>query len=56
MALSKPSPGQQLEPIWALGGLTPWQLAKSVLHRSKEDDLLGRASELPSISCSRYFG
>jgi membrane protein len=46
MAPSKPSPRQQLELIWRPGGLPPWQLAKNVFRRIKEDDLLGRASEL----------
>ncbi len=46
MARPKPFSGQQLESIWKLGGVTAWQLTKSILRRIQEDDLLGRASEL----------
>jgi membrane protein len=37
---------QQGESIWALGGLTWWQLTKNVVLGIDECDLLGRASEL----------
>jgi hypothetical protein len=46
MAASQLSTAQQLESIWKLGGLTPKQLAREVIHRVYEDNLLGRASEL----------
>lgn len=46
MAPSGRSAGKQLESIWKLGGLTPWQLARRVFHGIQEDDLFGRASEL----------
>jgi len=46
MAPSSPSTGKQLESIWKLGGLTFWQLTRTVFHGIAEDDLFGRASEL----------
>ncbi len=43
-----PPPGQtkQVESRWKLGGLSLWELTKRVVHRIREDDLIGRASEL----------
>lgn len=46
MTTSKLSTGQQVNSIWKLGGLTPWQLAKKVGFEIGDDDLLGCASEL----------
>jgi membrane protein len=46
MTKSKLRAGEQLESIWKLGGLTPKQLTKVVIHGIGEDDLLGHASEL----------
>jgi membrane protein len=46
MATSLPQTAPQLESIWRLGGLSFWQLTNRVVHRIREDDLLGRASEL----------
>jgi membrane protein len=45
MALSPPRT-EQPDSIWKLGGLTFWQLARRVVRRIREDDLIGRASEL----------
>jgi membrane protein len=41
-----PGPTKQVESRWKLGGLSLWQLTKKVVHRIREDDLIGRASEL----------
>lgn len=37
---------KQFQSIWNLGGLTPWQLARSVLDEISANNFLGRASEL----------
>jgi membrane protein len=34
------------ESLWALGGLSPWQLVKNVVQRADRDDLFGRAQGL----------
>jgi membrane protein len=46
MASSKLAERQHFKSIWKLGGLTPWQLARSVAREIDHDDLLGRASGL----------
>jgi membrane protein len=46
MASSDPSTRQQVESIWKLGGLAPWQLAKNVVLDICANNSLGRASEL----------
>ena len=46
MAASRLTAAQQVESIWKLGGLTPKQLAREVIHRVYENKLLERASEL----------
>jgi len=46
MAPSRPSSRQRPPSLWKLGGLTPWQLSKNVVHETAEADLLGAASEL----------
>jgi membrane protein len=38
--------GQNFKTIWNLGGLTLWELSRSVVRDAKEDDLIGRASGL----------
>jgi membrane protein len=40
------SGGQNYKVIWKLGGLTPWDLSKSVFRDAIEDDIIGRASGL----------
>ncbi len=46
MSDSQLTPAQQLNSIWKLGGLSPFQLGKKVVFEIGDDDLLGRASEL----------
>ena len=46
MATSKLSTEQQVESIWALGGLTPLQLIKNVWKEIDQDNVTGRGSEL----------
>jgi membrane protein len=46
MGDSKLSTKQQIDSIWALGGLSPWRLAVRVWNGALAEDLLGRASEL----------
>jgi membrane protein len=43
---SSPPATEQPESIWKLGGLSLWQLTQRVVRRIRDDDLLGRASEL----------
>jgi membrane protein len=40
------SGGQNYKTIWKLGGLTLWELARSVLRDAIDDDLIGHASRL----------
>ena len=44
MATSKLSTEQQVESIWALGGLTPLQLIKNVWKEIDQDNVTGRAA------------
>jgi membrane protein len=37
---------QQLQEIWALGGLSAKELARRVIHELRDDDCLGRAAQL----------
>src|SRR2546423_447190 len=46
MATSKLNTEQQVESIWALGGLTPLQLIKNVWKEIDQDNVTGRGSEL----------
>src|ERR1700733_9262925 len=46
MTPSTPSGGQNYKTIWKLGGLTLWELSRSVVRDALEDDLIGRASGL----------
>jgi len=46
MARSKLNTEQQVESIWALGGLTPLQLIKNVWKEIDQDNVTGRGSEL----------
>jgi len=46
MDSSKPSKRQPAESLWKLGGLNPRQLFTNVVHRIREDNFIGRASEL----------
>jgi membrane protein len=46
MTPSTPSGGQNYRTIWKLGGLTLWELSRSVVRDAVEDDLIGRASGL----------
>jgi membrane protein len=46
VAESQLSTDQQMQSIWALGGLAPRQLAVRVWHEIDHDNVLGRASEL----------
>jgi Virulence factor BrkB len=46
MATSKLSTEQQVESIWALGGLTPLLLIKNVWKEIDQDNVTGRGSEL----------
>ncbi len=46
MTPSSRSGGQNYKTIWKLGGLTLWELARSVLRDAIDDDLIGHASRL----------
>jgi membrane protein len=46
MASSKPSTRQKSESLWKLGGLSFRQLAGRVFHNTRENNFIGRASEL----------
>ena len=41
-----PKQKRKRNPLWQLGGFTPWQLTKSVFQGSLEDGLIDRASAL----------
>src|SRR5271169_1786082 len=44
--LPEPSPTNQSESLWKLGGLPPWQLVRNVFKEFNANDLFGRGSEL----------
>jgi membrane protein len=46
MTPSSRSGGQNYKTIWKLGGLTLWELARSVLRDAIDNDLIGHASRL----------
>src|SRR4029077_7882059 len=46
MTPSSRSGGQDQKTIWNLGGLTLWELSRSVVRDAIADDLIGRASGL----------
>jgi membrane protein len=46
MTASSPSGALNLKMTWKLGGLTLWELSRSVFRGAIEDDLIGRASGL----------
>ncbi|WP_165420432.1 YihY/virulence factor BrkB family protein [Edaphobacter modestus] len=46
MAKQQPTTAKQVNSLWSLGGLTPWQLVHNVFEEIRASNIFGRTSEL----------